>query len=109
MSRLLLVLLGSLLIAGAPLAHAQNQASTSEMYQPRDFQADGALRKQVQVAIEAAAGRDANRIVVDVRRGHVHLSGKVRDARTRSVAHEAAHAVPGVKRVTVRKLYASRW
>ena len=111
MSRLpLLALIGSFLIAVTPLAHAQSQpSSTSPDYQPRDFQVDGVLRGRVQVAIKDAVGRDASRIVIDVRRGHVYLSGKVRDARTRALAHDAARGVPGVTGVSVRRLYASRW
>ena len=111
MSRLpLLALIGSLLIAATPLAHAQSRPSSSSPdYQPRDYQVDGALRDRVQVAIKDAVGRDASRIVIDVRRGHVYLSGKVRDAGTRARAHEAARGVPGVHGVTVRRLYASRW
>lgn len=121
----LIALVASLSLAVAPLALAEhepsqplsNPSASGDPYQadrdraqrPRDYESDAFLHDRVHDAIEGALGRDASRIRVDVRRGHVYLSGKVRDARTRALAHRVAHDVPGVNGVSVRGLYASRW
>ena len=122
MSRLpLLALVASLALAVVPLAHAEHEPTVvvvqSDQYRsdrygdqpPRDYRQDRVLQYRVHDAIDGALGRDARRIRVEVRRGHVLLKGKVHDARTRALAYRVAHEVPGVRGVSVRRLYASRW
>ena len=63
------------------------------------------LHDDVHDAIASALGAEAGRIRIAVRGGYVTLSGSVRDARARRVAHDAAHDVPGVQGVSMRALY----
>ena len=112
MSRLPLLALFALLALATPSAYAQADPSGRYGDQPLpNYQQDRLIHDQVHDAIEGALGRQASRtpIRVEVRRGHVHLVGKVRDARARALAHRVAHDVPGVRSVSVRRLYASRW
>ena len=123
MSRMPLLALVALLALYTPLAHPQSEPSgavaqevryQSDRYgdlPPRDYSRDNFLRAQVQHAIGRAVPRQAGRnpIRVEVRGGQVHLIGKVRDAQTRALAYRVAREVPGVRRVSVRRLYASRW
>lgn len=65
------------------------------------------LHDDVHYAIARALGADAGRVRIAVRGSHVTLSGSVRDARARSIAHDVAHDVPGVQSVSMRALYVS--
>lgn len=71
-------------------------------------QSDRVLHDEVHDAIEAVLGHEARGISVNVRGGHVYLSGSVRDSRVRSIAHDIAHDVPGVHGVYVNRLYTAR-
>ncbi len=70
-------------------------------------QSGRSLHDDVHEAIARELGADAGRILIAVRGGHVTLSGSVRDARARSIAHDVAHDVPGVQGVSMRALYVS--
>lgn len=72
------------------------------------YQSDHVIHDQVHDAIEGALGYEARGIRVSVRGGHVYLSGSVRDSRTRALAHDIAHDMPGVHGVYVNRLYTAR-
>lgn len=123
-------------LALSPLAHAQDERSggyeqypsqqyqqypsqqyqsnryTSDRYsnqRPSGRRDDSYIHDQVHDAIEDELGYEAQRIVVKVRRGHVYLSGTVRNSRTRSIAHDIAHDIPGVHGVFMPRLYVRNW
>lgn len=67
---------------------------------------DHELHDEVHDALVQALGQVGNRIGVSVHHGRVVLSGSVPDSRTRRIAHDVAHDVPGVRSVTMSRLYA---
>lgn len=75
-----------------------------DRYGRDEYQSDESLHDDVHDAIARALGRDANAISVGVRDGRVTLSGTVRGKRARTLAHDVAHDVPGVRNVSVRDL-----
>lgn len=67
---------------------------------------DHELHDAVHDALVQELGQVGNRIVVTVHHGQVALSGSVPDTHTRRIAHDIAHDVPGVRGVTMSRLYA---
>ena len=67
---------------------------------------DHEIHDEVHDALVQALGHVGNRIAVTVHHGRVVLSGSVPDSRSRRIAHEVAHDVPGVRSVTMSRLYA---
>ena len=86
----------------------QEDGYSQDRYEREEYQSDESLHDDVHDAIARALGRDANAIRVVVRDGRVTLSGTVRGERSRSLAHDVAHDVPGVRSVSVRGLGYSR-
>ncbi len=70
---------------------------------------DRVLHDEVHAALEQALGEDAHDIRVSVRRGRVVLSGTVVDPEARTLAHDIAHEVPGVRSVSYARLHTARW
>ncbi|MEO6076598.1 MAG: BON domain-containing protein [Dokdonella sp.] len=94
-----------------PSQQVQSNRYTSDRYSDQrqsGNRGDSDLHDQVHEALEDELGSDAQRITVKVRDGHVYLSGWVRDARTRSTAHDIAHDIPGVHGVYATRLYVRR-
>ena len=77
-------------------------------YDDRRYRGDSdhEIHEEVHDALVRTLGHVGNRIAVTVHHGRVVLSGSVPDSRTRRIAHEVAHDVPGVRSVTMSRLYA---
>lgn len=124
----LFALIAVLALAASPLAQAEHDYSNgyddrSRSYEDPyqgggyqtttsrygdSYQSDQALHDEVHDALEQALGGESRGIRVDVRGGHVYLSGAVRSSRARSIAHDVAHDVPGVHGVYTNRLYQAR-
>lgn len=88
--------------------YADQYDRRDDRYDRRRGGSDQALHDEVHEVLEQELGAVGSRIAITVHHGQVTLSGTVPDSRARRIAHDAAHDVPGVRGVTMSRLYAGR-
>lgn len=92
-------------VAGEPYGHQQGmEPGMQQGMQPGTQASPEQLRVQIEEALRGAPNLDDNTINVRVVEGDVHLAGLVDSPTEIRIAHDVAHAIPGVQNVYVDEL-----
>lgn len=85
-------------LGGEPYGHQQGMEPGMQQASPDQ------LRMQIEEALRGAPNLDDNTISVRVEEGDVHLAGLVDSPTEIRIAHDVAHAIPGVQNVYTDEL-----